>query len=187
MTRKIFISFALLLFCSAAFAQDDSGIIYGKGYSFALTAPKGWVLDTTSGRQQGLQAVIYPKGSSWKTSGAVMYANVYQKTDSTKETLQAIIANDVADFKKDSPNLKVVDADAIPTRADARSKDKKATVKYFTADRYGNSEAVAYIDEGNLVVMLVLNTRSQRDFEASLPAFKEFVGSYLFLATSIVR
>src|SRR5260370_10752719 len=114
MTRKLYFLFSLLLFWSAASAQDESGIIYGKGYSFALTTPKGWVLDTTSGRQQGLQAVFYPKGSSWKTGAAVMYANVYQKTDPTKESLQTIIANDLADFRKKSPNLKVVDADAIP-------------------------------------------------------------------------
>ena len=187
MVRQISLIFVLTLFCAAAFGQDDSGIIYGKNYSFALTAPKGWVLDTTSGRQQGLQAVFYPKGSSWKNGTAVMYANVLQKTDPAKESLQTIIADDVAGFQKESPNLKVVDADPIPTRTDARSKDKKATVKYFTADRAGNSEAVAYVDEGNLVVMLVLNARSQQDFEASLPAFKDFVGSYFFLAPGPVR
>ena len=187
MVRQISLIVVLMLFFTAASAQDDSGIIYGKNYSFALTAPKGWVLDITNGRQQGLQAVFYPKGSSWKNGAAVMYANVYQKTDPTKESLQTIIANDVADFKKESPNLKVVDAEAIPTRTDTRSKDKRATVKYFTADRNGNSEAVAYVDEGNLVVMLVLNARSQQDFEASLPAFKEFVGSYFFLAPAVVR
>jgi len=187
MILKLSVLVALVLLCSAAYAQDDSGIIYGKNYSFALTAPKGWVLDTNSGRQQGLQAVFYPKGSSWKNGAAVMYANVYQKNDPTKESAQTVIANDVADFKKDSPSLKVVDADSMPTRTDARSKDKKATVKYFTGDRNGNSEAVAYVDEGNLVVMLVLNARSQKDFEDSLPAFKEFVGSYFFFGAAVVH
>ena len=170
-----------MLLTSTVFAQDDSGIIYGKNYSFALTAPKGWVLDTTSGRQQGLQAVFYPNGSSWKSGAAVMYPSVLQKADPARESLESVIANE------DSPNLKVVDADAIPTRTDARSKDKKATVKYFTGDRNGNSEAVAYLDEGNLVVMLVLSTRSQKDFETSLPAFKEFVDSYFFLGAKAVH
>src|SRR6266851_2782414 len=130
MIKTISILFALAFFCGVASGQDDSGIIFGKNYSFTLTAPKGWVLDNTSGRSQGLQAVFYPKGSSWKTGAAVMYANVYQKSDPTKESLQTIIANDVTQFKKDSSDLKVVDADAIPTRTDARSKDKKAIVKY---------------------------------------------------------
>src|ERR1051326_3275936 len=103
MVRQISLISTLILFCVVASAQDDSGIIYGKNYSFALTAPKGWVLDTASGRQQGLQAVFYPKGSSWKNGAAVMYANILQKTDPAKESLQTIIANDVADFKKESP------------------------------------------------------------------------------------
>jgi len=188
MIRQTSIAAALiLLVCTAVVAQDDSGIIYGKNYSFALSAPKGWVLDTTSGRQQGLQAVFYPNGSSWKNGAAVMYASVVQKTDPTKESLESVIANDVAGFKKDSPNLKIVDADAILTRTDARSKDKKATVRHFTGDSNGNSEAVAYVDEGNLVVMLVLSARSQKDFDGSLPAFKEFVGSYFFLGAKVVR
>ena len=188
MIRQIAIVVTLmLLFCTAAIAQDDSGIIYGKNYSFALTAPKGWVLDTTSGREQGLQAVFYPNGSSWKNSAAVMYANVVEKTVAGTESLQSIIANDVADYKKQSPELKVTDADPIPTRANASSKDKHATVKYFTGDRYGNSEAVAYVDEGTLIVMLVLNARSNKDFESSLPAFKEFVASYFFLGAKVVH
>ena len=187
MTKTISILFVLVLFCNLAFAQDDSGIIFGKNYSFTLTAPKGWVLDNTSGRGQGLHAVFYPKGSSWKNGAAVMYANVYQKTDPAKESLQTVIANDVAEYKKNSADLKVVDAESVLTRKDARSKEKKATVKYFTGDRNANTEAVAYIDEGKVVVMLVLSARSQQDFDSSLPAFKDLVGSYFFLGEAVVQ
>jgi len=187
MTKQIFILVAFVFLCGVASAQDDSGIIFGKNYSFTLTAPKGWVLDNTSGRGQGLQAVFYPKGSSWKTGTAVMYANVYQKTDPSKESIKTVIANDVAEYKKNSADLKVVDAESVLTRTDARSKDKQATVKYFTGDRNANTEAVAYIDEGKVVVMLVLSARSQKDFDSSLPAFKDLIGSYFFLGEAVVH
>ncbi len=177
----------LLISCGVVAAQDDSGIIDGKNYSFTLTAPKGWVLDNTSGRGQGLQAVFYPKGSSWKNGASVMYANVYQKMDPIKESLQTVIANDVAEYKKNSADLKVADAESIPTRTDARAKDKKAMIKYYTGDRNANSEAVAYIDEGNVVVMLVLTARMKGDFDSSLPAFKELIGSYFFLGAAVVH
>ncbi len=178
-----------MLVCGLAQAQDDreSGIIYGKNYSFTLTAPRGWVLDDSSGRGQGVQAVFYPKDSSWKNGAAVMYASVYQKIDPNKESVQTVIANDIAEYKKNSAELKVVDAEPVLTRTDARSKDKKATVKYFTGDRNANAEAVAYVDEGKVVVMLVLSARSQKDFDSSLPAFKDLVGSYFFLGEAVVH
>jgi hypothetical protein len=187
MAKKLFILLLLVFLWSVAFAQDDSGIISGKNYSFVLTAPKGWALDNTSGRSQGLQAVFYPKGSSWKNGSAVMYANVYQKTDPGKESLQTVIANDVAEYKKNSADLKVVDAESISTRTDARAKDKKATIKYFAGDRNANIEAVAYVDEGKVVVMIVFSARSQNDFDSSLPAFKKLVGSYFFLGAAVVH
>ncbi len=189
MMRKVAILFLLTIFCGLTAAQDngDSGIIFGEHYSFTLTAPKGWVLDNGSGKGQGLQAVFYPKGSSWKNGAAVMYANVYQKRDPGKESLQTVIAGDVAEYQKESPKLTVVDADRIPTRKDERSKGKEANIKYFAGDRNGNYEAVAYINEGKVVVMLVLTTRSKNDFGSSLSAFKELVGSYFFLGEAVIH
>jgi hypothetical protein len=116
-----------------------------------------------------------------------MYANVYQKTDPSKESLQTVIANDLAEYKKDSADLKVVDAESLSTRTDSRAKDKKATVKYFARDRNANSEAVAYVDEDNVVVMIVLSARSQNDFDSSLLSFKDLVGSYFFLGAAVVH
>lgn len=192
MFRAFHVAIILMLLCSFAEAQErsggggGSGIIYGKNYAFTLTAPKGWVLDDTSGRSQGLQAVFYPEGSSWDKGAAVMYANVYLKRDSKEESLEKVIAGDVADYKKRSAKLKVTDAEPLPTRRDERVKDKKAAVKYFTGDENGNDEAVAYIAEGQVVVMLALTARTKKDFESSLPAFKELVGSYFFLGGRVV-
>lgn len=187
MNLKVFALFAFLPFFGFANAQDDSGIIHGKNYSFTLTAPKGWVLDDKSGRSQGLQAVFYPNGSSWKDGSAVMYENVHQKSDPTKDTIKTVIDDDISDFKQASRTVKTVDADPIPTRTDTRSANKKAVVKYFIDDQNGTNEAVAYVDEKDVVVMLVLSARNQQSFKASFPAFKEFVGSYFFLGTAPVH
>jgi hypothetical protein len=190
MFRKLNVAIVLMILCSSAHAQEksqkgDSGIIYGENHAFTLTAPKGWVLDNTSGRTQGLQAVFYPEGSSWQKGAVVMYANVYQKKDIKKESLETVIAGDVAEYKNRSAELSVTDAEPLTTTKDKRVKGKKATIKYFTGDAHGNDEAVAYIDEGKVVVMLVLSARNKKDFESSLPAFKELVGSYFFLGNKV--
>ena len=178
----------LLVLCSGGKAQQDteksgnnnSGIIYGQDHVFVLTAPKGWVLDNKSGVSQGLQAVFYPEGSSWKSGTVVMYANTYHKRNVTEETLEKVVAGDVTEFKKKSEKLRVVEAAPLPTR-----KDKKAVVRYFDGDTFGNSEAIAYLDEGKVVVMLVLSARTKKEFEAGLPAFNELVSSYLFLGDKV--
>ena len=188
---KLHVIIVLILLSGFAHAQEtpdkggDSGIIYGENHAFTLTAPSGWVLDNTSGKRQGLQVVFYPEGSSWKNGAAVMYANVYQKKNVKEESLEKVIAGDVDEYKKRSAELKVTDAEPILTAGDVRVKDKKAVIKYFTGDENGNHEAVAYIDEGKVVVMLVLTARSKKDFESSLAAFKELVGSYFFLGDKV--
>jgi len=161
-------------------ATANSGIVFGRDHVFVLTAPKGWVFDSKSGVSQGSNAVFYPEGSSWKSGRVVMYASVYHKRNATEETLETVIAGDVAEFKKKSEKLKVVEAASLPTR-----KDKTAVVRYFDGDTFGNSEAIAYLDEGKVVVMLVLTARTKKEFEGALPAFNELVGSYLFLGDKV--
>lgn len=171
--------------CGALAAQNDkrasddanSGIIYGTDHAFTLTAPDGWVLDNASGVAQGLHAVFYPKGSSWKASPVVMYANVVHKK-SEKDALETIIESDVADFKRQSPGMKVEDAEAPP------GSGKNVRVKYFVDD--DSHEAVAYIGENKVVVMLVLNAKTKKGFDDALPAFRQLISTYHFLGDKVI-
>ena len=108
-----------------------------------------------------------------------MYTNVIEKT--AKQTLIDIIEGDVDDFRKASPNLKVEDAKAVEL-----GKAKSATVKYFSGDANGNFEAIAYIEEAKVVVLVVLSSRTRKDLDQSLSAFKELVGSYFFMSDKVV-
>jgi hypothetical protein len=187
--RKAILLTALLAFASVcAAAQDrrqdgggdgDSGILYGSDYSFVVKAPKGWVLDDASAKSQGLDAVFYPAGSSWKESAAVMYVGIGRKV-SEKDSIDGVIARDITDFKKAAPGLKVIDAQAMPL---ARGKER-VVVKYFIDAEGGTHEAVAYVDESKVVVMLVLSSKTKERFESSLPALKELAASYFFLSDS---
>jgi len=162
--------------------EMNSGLVYGDNHAFWVTAPKGWVLDNESGVSKGLYAVFYPKGSSWAKSPVVMYANTTSKTKE-QGTLQKMIDGDVAEYRDDLKTKKIVDAQALPTG----DKDKKAVVKHFLGDNQGNYEACAYIDESKIVVFLVISAKSQKEFESSLPAFKELVASYSFFSDKVTR
>ncbi|MBK8466065.1 MAG: hypothetical protein IPL32_09550 [Chloracidobacterium sp.] len=158
--------------------EMNSGMLYGPNLSYLLSAPNGWVMDNQSGVGQGLHAVFYPKGSSWSKGVTVMYTNVMKKSD--KQTVDDVIKNDIDNFKRNSPILKVDDAKTIDL-----GKGKTAIIKYFSNDSHGNYEALAYIDEAKSVVLIVLTAKNKNEFDSSLGAFQELVGSYFFVTDQV--
>jgi len=168
----------LLVSCCFACAQDDRGgvVIYGQKHAFTLSAPQGWVLDSTAGKSDGLQAVFYPKGGSWADSEAVMYVNTSPRQGDPPETLKSLIQKDVDEFK----GAVVTNLAGLPLAG-----GRLAIVRQFTAKEGGNIEAVAYLEEKTVFVMLVLSSRNQAAFDAAYPAFKELVTGYTFLTTDV--
>ncbi len=173
----------ILTFCAGCLvAQPDSadggaGIIYGDKHAFGIAAPPGWVLDNQSGLEQGLQAVFYPRGSSWEGSPVVMYANTVRRDISGKETLDSLIKADIADFKARHPGVVVGALTPMIT-----GNGKPVPVRTFSYKRY---EAVAYIEEEFILAMLVLSAGKQEEYTKALPAFEHLVASYHFLTTGV--
>jgi hypothetical protein len=161
----------------------STGIIYGQNHAYALTAPEGWVLDNSSGVSEGLHAVFYPAASSWAGAATVMYTNVALCDLSKKEKIEDIMKYDIEKFRQDSPNLRVEKKEGIGVCNGRR----KARVVYFSCDRYGHHEAVAYIPENKVVVMIVMRSRNKKEFDSSLKAFEELVKSYNFITDKVIR
>jgi hypothetical protein len=172
MKKTIFI-FAIFAFAAVAAHGfgTSGGAVTDEGHSFFLNAPEGWVFDNESGKSQGMPLVFYPKVARWETALVVMYANVSRKKPGDK--LEKLIEFDISQFKKASPNLVVKDAPSLPT-----ARNKKAVVKHFSNDAYGNFEAVAYIDEPGALVMVVLTSKTKAGFDKALPAFAALLKSY---------
>jgi hypothetical protein len=156
------------------------GIVYGEGYAFMIEAPKGWVLDTRSGVPDGLQAVFYPRGSSWSESPTVMYAAWASKKKEGVTTLQQIIDKDLTNFKKENPSMVITESRPLKT-----GDGKKALVRLFKGDQGGNFEAVAYVDEKAGVAVLVLTSPEQAAFTKAVPAFEKLVSSYHFYTEDV--
>ena len=180
----------ILLYCFCAIAtgyaqkpslpshdtEMRSGIIMYDGCSFGITPPQGWVLDTESGANNGVPAVFYPDGSSWADSRTVMYANV--TTKGSGQSGESMIEYDVERFTQEDPEVVIT---SLPSRTVGK---KTVTVKSFLGKSPENYEAVAYIDEKDHVVFLVLSARDMKTFESSLSAFSELIDSYVFMGAS---
>lgn len=160
--------------------EGEAGIIYTEDLVFSLTAPEGWVLDNHSGSRQGLPVVLYPRGSSWKEAPAVMYPTSDRKPAS-EHPLQDVIAETLNQYRAASPVLRIESLAPAPT-GDART----AELRKLSGETNGNVEAIAFVEEADRVVLLILSARSETDYAAALPAFRQLVGSYSYLSDQVL-
>ena len=155
-------------------------VIEGDDHLFMVAAPEGWVLDDTSGMGSRIRCVFYPKGQQWASAPTVMYVNPLHGYTAKTRTVSALIAEDVRQFMKRAPKGRVVDAGRQPTgRA-----GKEAIVRYFSEDGGPPHEAVAYVPEKDLVMLVVLSSRTPGGFQAALPAYKSLLSSYVWVGTN---
>jgi len=167
----VLILIALPSIClSAEDTQQMSGLVYGKGYSFWIDSPKGWVLDPQTAKEYGISVVLYQKGFSFRNAPAVMYTN----TLTTNENVQDAMKHEADTYKNKHEGIQ------ISSRPDIQTKDKKiAHVQYYKGQKQDQTdEAVAFIQEKGFYALLVLSAQTERAFEEAYPAFEQLVKSY---------
>jgi hypothetical protein len=170
---SLFLLLANVFSVQAEQVIEGYAVLRGKDYAFQLKAPRDWVLDNESGRDQGLNVVFYPKGSSWGSSTAICYARV-RTLDDTVKTVEDQVKDTLRVFREDgSINVQAKYVKTLTTR-DA----SKAKIYYFTEDKYGNYEATAYFQTKGSIHFVTLSCPNQQTFEYSLAAFDALVTSY---------
>jgi hypothetical protein len=157
--------------------EMNSGIIYGTNHAYSLTAPNGWILDNSSGVSQGLYAVFYKKGESWRKAPTVMYTNTTSLENEQYKTFKQFIDFDIESFKKDEPSILITNGDNISIKDSLI-----AYVRYFAGKNY---EAVAYIDAGKTAVMIIMSSRTKEGFDDSMQSFIDLVKSYFFISDKV--
>ena len=154
-------------------------VIEGDNHLFMISAPEGWVLDDTSGMGSRIRCVFYPKGQKWNTAPTVMYVNPLHGYGTKERTVSALMAEDEKSFHKNAPRGKVTDGGTIQTTG-----KKTAVVRYFSYDGGPAHEAVAYVPESELVMLLVLSSKTPEGFQGALAAYRELVQSYAWVASN---
>jgi hypothetical protein len=168
----------LLLFASVFTGRAEQvlegyAVLRGKDYAFQLKAPRNWVLDNDSGRDQGLNVVFYPKDSSWASSTAICYARVRTLDDNVK-TIEDQVKDTLRVFREDGS----IGVQAKYVRTLTTRDASKAKIYYFSEDKYGNYEATAYYQTKDSIHFVTLSCPSRQSFEYSLAAFDALVTSY---------
>jgi hypothetical protein len=155
-------------------------LLYGDDHVFGIVAPPGWVVDDSSGLGAKIRVVLYPRGQKWATAPTVMYQNPLHQDPRARKTLAQMIERDLADFRKHSPRGKVTSG--APIR---NAKNQLAQVRYFAPDGRDPLSAVAYYEEDDLVMLLVLESQTAAGFREALPAYNGMVSSYQFIAGAV--
>lgn len=167
-TKLTLILFLLLLTTGfKVMAQPSAGgIVYGPKGAFSISAPKGWTLDPTAGKEQGLPCVLYPDGATWENADPLMYA----KIASTKfEDCEAFAKLAIEDLKSKRPGFK-------PKRI--TSGTTAGGLPYFINEypptkAYKRFERVAYIQLPKAVAYIVYTGDANLDFEKHKGALEE--------------
>jgi hypothetical protein len=158
----------------ANIVEGGTGLLYGTGYSYWLTAPDGWVIDNESGaRQMMSHAVFYPKDQTWQNAPVIFYTNVWKITAEDR-TPADVARHDIVEFH----------ANGSPGYTGSYSETWKlphgghAEVWRFHGDKWGNYEAIAYIPAKKIISFVVITGRTQKLFDQAFPKFRELVTSF---------
>ena len=107
-----------------------------------------------------------------------MYANTAVKNCQPRPGLAAFIDDDINEIKSHDQSLHVSDGGTLS--ADGR----KAILKEFSGDHFGNHEAVAYMDEKDVFVSVTLSAKTSQQYKAAISSFKSLVTSYQYVGSS---
>src|ERR1700749_3654089 len=111
--RSIRVGVLLACATTAAVAEpktNGAALIFGDGIAFTLGAPAGWVLDDAAARDQGIDAVFYPKGEQFDQTPAFAYARTIAKQP--HQTAAQLIDQAIATMRHAAPKLVVDPAKA---------------------------------------------------------------------------
>lgn len=161
--------------------KGEFTLLYGDNHAFAITPPQGWTVDDTSGLGSKIRCVLYPRGQTWASASTVMYLNPLHQKKDVRRTLAQMIAHDIEAFGQRAPSGKVTPGGRLATGIAG----KTAEVRYFAPEGGEPTEAVAYVAEDGLVMLLVLSSRDAAGFRRHLPVFESLVGSYQFVIGGI--
>ena len=158
--------------------MDGRPVIVFSGLRYSVRPPLGWRLKP-----------LAPRGSENGTDDVVVLAAPAANTDpvaaDTQISLEAFQKSDRApSFEAKLDNIAT---DRRKLRADFAverelpiqlSGGKRAHIFRMRNVPSGDSEAVAYVDEGSVIAEMVLVARTRAAFDATMPLFREMVRTY---------
>ena len=142
-------------------------------YSYTFGLPLGWTYSFDEAPARA-RLVFFPVGGGFNESIAIVYVNEIRKEGGIR-SLEDAMDDVITGFKAHSPRLKVSTTDPIQLNSGS-----KAEVRLFTGarDPVQAKEAIAFIEERDKVVIVVLTVKNPGNWPSDNRIFHEIVGGY---------
>jgi len=138
-----------------------------------LPAIKGWHQELNQSQHYGINALA-PDGSTFEDAETVIYAKAsYKPRVPETKSLDALIAQDKEDFKKNVPGVTITEAATLTT-----GDGQKLRSLIFHPQSEGNWERAAYAEEDDYYLVFTVSSRTKSGYEKSLRAFEELIRAY---------
>lgn len=153
-----------------ACAADN--ICFDDNNAFSTQAPTGWVADTAKAKELGLCVVYFLKGKDFDSSPAIIYPRLVSSEKEGKAAIEKLLGEDTARLKEKSNTVKVIEQKSIKNKHGLNFE-----IRHFRNGPPPNEfEAVAYHAGKKAILISVLSTRSEKDFDTQRAKLNEFVG-----------
>lgn len=164
----------LTLWCAVGFsvsASSADNICFDQNNAFSTQAPSGWVADTAKAKELGLCVVYFLKDKDFDSSPAIIYPRLVASEKEGKVAIEKLLAEDTARLKEKSTSVKVLEQSAIKNKSDLVFE-----IRHFRNGPQPNEfEAVAYYAGKKAILLSVLSTRNEKDFDSHRAKLNEFV------------
>ena len=160
-----------LLLPPAALAKGKTLRVNGRGFSFSISEPEGWVVDFRSAAQIA-NFVMHPKLSTWRESSVVVFGRFLAKQP--KETLETFVDNALEEFQNSCPFFDIQDSDL------ELDGPQSFTTKILRCPGVRH-EMVAVTEVPGFFVAFVLSADSPNGLREAQSPFQEVLSSFLWL------
>lgn len=140
------------------------------GVPFEFVVPKGWTFDQEHAAEADAEVIFYPEGDSWQESKTVIYLRVAGKKEG--ESVAGLMAADSLKLEQEFPGIRINAASPLRT-----VDGKTALVRHISGAKNGKRQAIAYIDDAEAIIMLMLVARGGQAFDGALEPFEFLAGA----------
>lgn len=158
---------------------DGRVVVELSGLRYAVKPPRDWFAtaywstDTSSGGKDDIFVIVTPPGQPRSSSADVFVSlEAFAKNDRAPD-IAAKLANIAEQRKQRHPEFSISRQAPLPL-----ANRKRAELYVLGNNPSGDTEAIAFIDEGPVVAEMMLLGRTKAQFDQALPLFRELVRSY---------
>ena len=142
--------------------------IYGKGFSFFITEPDGWIIDARSAAQLA-NFVMYVDGSDWRETEVLAFGRLVER--GPEESLQEFGELELIRFQQLCPEMKISDSGLELTGL-------RPVFAKSCGCPGGKQEIVVFSEAPGFFAIFVLSSNDGKALTRSLPPFQELVSSF---------